>query len=56
VLTALKRRTAEDDLVYQVAKSHGGEDGNHRDGARGGRVATVGLASADICVVLFQDC
>ena len=33
VLTALKRRTAEDDLVYQVAKSHGGEDGNHRDGA-----------------------
>ena len=32
LLTAL-RWTVEDDLVYQVAKRHGGEDGNHRDGA-----------------------
>jgi len=44
------------DLVYQVAKCHGGEDGNHRDGARGGRVAGVGVARADVCVVLLQNC
>ena len=35
------------DLVYQVAKCHGGEDGNHRDGAP---------TKDNIVMRLRQDC